>query len=128
MFDINQINSFESQNVVERVEQAKQISEELASTPHKEFLKKQNKKKKITKKQPKYSEKKIKQIIENSNRQLEGKDVKMEFEVFKLTNRVVIRLVDTTSNEIIKEISSEEALDSLVKNWGDVGNLIDMEG
>lgn len=128
MFEVNPINGIESQSIVDKVEQAKEISEELASTSHKNFLKKQEQKKRELKKHPKYSKKNIMEIIENSNRQFIEKNVKMKFEIHNFENRSVIRLVNQKSNEIVKEISSEEELDSLVKNWGDVGNLIDMEG
>ena len=52
----------------------------------------------------------------------------MEFEIYQLTNRLIIRLINTTNDEIVKEISSEELLDSIVSNWGIIGNLIDKEG
>ncbi|MBO0476945.1 flagellar protein FlaG [Vagococcus sp. DIV0080] len=127
MVDIPQIHSYEPQNVIEKIEQAGKISEHLENEPHQENLKRQKKKSESVQSH-KYSEDNIKQIIAISNRQLAEKDVKMEFEIYQLTNRLIIRLINTTNDEIVKEISSEELLDSIVSNWGIIGNLIDKEG
>ena len=127
MVDIPQIHSYEPQNVIEKIEQAGKISEHLENEPHQENLKRQKKKSERVQSH-KYSEDNIKQIIAISNRQLAEKDVKMEFEIYQLTNRLIIRLINTTNDEIVKEISSEELLDSIVSNWGIIGNLIDKEG
>lgn len=113
---------------IERVEQATNISSEYSSFHQQEFYRKKKIKKQDIKNKPKYSKQNLIEIIENTNRQFVKKNVKMKLEIHKLNNRIVIRLIDEKSKEIIKEIASEEVFDEVVSNWGIVGNLIDMKG
>lgn len=126
--DVHPINWLDSRSVVEKVEQANNVSSELSSSHQQEFYKQKKYKKQESNNKRRYSEKNLIEIIENTNRHFDEKNVKMKLEIHKLTNRLVIRLIDTKNDEIIKVISSEEVFDEIVSNWGIVGNLIDMEG
>ncbi len=126
--DVHPINWLDSRSVVEKVEQANNVSSELSSSHQQEFYKQKKYKKQESNNKHRYSEKNLIEIIENTNRHFDEKNVKMKLEIHKLTNRLVIRLIDTKNDEIIKVISSEEVFDEIVSNWGIVGNLIDMEG
>ena len=126
--DVHPINWLDSRSVVEKVEQANNVSSELSSSHQQEFYKQKKYKKQESNNKHRYSEKNLIEIIENTNRHFDEKNVKMKLEIHKLTNRLVISLIDTKNDEIIKVISSEEVFDEIVSNWGIVGNLIDMEG
>ncbi|MGF2054401.1 flagellar protein FlaG [Vagococcus fluvialis] len=126
--DVHPIDWLDSRSVVEKVEQANNVSSELSSSHQQEFYKQKKYKKQESNNKHRYSEKNLIEIIENTNRHFDEKNVKMKLEIHKLTNRLVIRLIDTKNDEIIKVISSEEVFDEIVSNWGIVGNLIDMEG
>ncbi|MEG0285264.1 MAG: flagellar protein FlaG [Vagococcus sp.] len=126
--EVNPINWLDSRSVVEKVEQTNSISSELSSMHQNDFYKKNKNKKHKYVHEPKYSEKTLMEIIEKTNRHFNENNVKMKLEIHKLTNRLVIRLIDTKSNEVIKDINSEEVFDEIVSNWGLIGNLIDMEG
>lgn len=126
--DVHPINWLDSRSVVEKVEQANNVSSELSSSHQQEFYKQKKYKKQESNNKHRYSEKNLIEIIENTNRHFDEKNVKMKLKIHKLTNRLVIRLINTKNDEIIKVISSEEVFDEIVSNWGIVGNLIDMEG
>jgi len=48
-----------------------------------------------------------------------------EFGFYENTNRIIIKIKDKTTNEVIKEIPSEKALDMLVKAWELAGMMVD---
>ena len=48
-----------------------------------------------------------------------------EFGFFEDTNRIIIKIKDKTTNEVIKEIPSEKALEILLKAWEASGMLVD---
>lgn len=129
MFNIPQIRFFDQKTIVEKVEQIQEVSRYMDNLSENNCLndnvQKENQK---SNKKGKYSEKNISEIIEKFNRQLASKGVKMDLGIHESTNRLVIKLIDIESNDTIKEIFSEELLDSVVKNWGIIGNLIDKEG
>ncbi len=130
MFDIPPIRSYDYKILAEKIEEIGGIAEFMENSSGNQVMERQGNKKNLyqEKEEPKYSQENLKEIIEKCNRQLELKGVKMELEVNKKNNRLVISLLDIKNNEIIKEIYSEELFDTIIKNWGIIGNLIDKEG
>lgn len=51
-----------------------------------------------------------------------------EFSYHEPSNRIIIKIKDKTTNEVIKEIPSEKALELLEKAWELAGILVDEKG
>lgn len=51
-----------------------------------------------------------------------------EFSYHEPSNRIIIKIKDKTTNEVIKEIPSEKALEMLEKAWELAGILVDEKG
>ena len=70
-----------------------------------------------------YSIEKIKKAIEKMNSQLPHSEAK--FGIHEATNRVMIKLVDKDTQEVIKEIPPEKTLDMIAKCMELAGVLVD---
>lgn len=66
---------------------------------------------------------KIKKAIEKMNSQLPNSEAK--FGIHEATNRVMIKLVDKDTQEVIKEIPPEKTLDMIAKCMEMAGVLVD---
>ena len=66
---------------------------------------------------------KIKKAIEQMNAQLPNSEAK--FGIHEATNRVMIKLVDKDTQEVIKEIPPEKTLDMIAKCMEMAGVLVD---
>ena len=68
---------------------------------------------------------KLKKAIEKMNEQLPNSEAK--FKIHEATNRVMIKLVDKDTQEVIKEIPPEKTLDILAKCMEIAGVLVDQK-
>lgn len=68
---------------------------------------------------------KLKKAIERMNEQLPNSEAK--FGIHEATNRVMIKLVDKDTQEVIKEIPPEKTLDMLAKSMEIAGVLLDQK-
>lgn len=68
---------------------------------------------------------KLKKAIEKMNEQLPNSEAK--FGIHEATNRVMIKLVDKDTQEVIKEIPPEKTLDMLAKSMEIAGVLLDQK-
>ena len=68
---------------------------------------------------------KLKKAIEKMNEQLPNSEAK--FGIHEATNRVMIKLVDKDTQEVIKEIPPEKTLDILAKCMEIAGVLVDQK-
>ncbi len=66
---------------------------------------------------------KIKKAIESLNKNLRNTECK--FGVHDETNRVVIRIVDKETKEVIKELPPEKTLEMISKVWELAGIMVD---
>ncbi|MHB8129446.1 MAG: flagellar protein FlaG [Mobilitalea sp.] len=71
------------------------------------------------------SEKQIKEAISKANNKLKGIRTRCEFSYHEETNRVSIKVLDKETQEIIREIPTEEALEMIEKMWEIAGLLVD---
>ena len=71
------------------------------------------------------SEKQIKEAISKANNKMKGIRTRCEFSYHEETNRVSIKVLDKETQEIIREIPTEEALEMIEKMWEIAGLLID---
>lgn len=65
----------------------------------------------------------IKKAVENLNKRINNSEVL--FGIHDETNRVVIKIVDKETKEVIKELPPEKTLDMIAKAWELAGLLVD---
>ncbi|MDF2944212.1 MAG: hypothetical protein K0S01_3070 [Herbinix sp.] len=71
------------------------------------------------------TEKQIKEAISKANNKLRGHRTRCEFSYHEETKRVSIKVLDRDTEEVIREIPPEEALEMLEKVWELAGILVD---
>ena len=71
------------------------------------------------------SEQKIKEAISKANNKMKVSRTRCEFSNHEETNSVSIKVLDKETQEVIREIPTEEALDMIERMWEIVGLLID---
>lgn len=69
--------------------------------------------------------KRIMNAVKQSNQKLKDAGMGWEFNYQRETERVSIKLVDRETNEVIREIPSEETIKILEKLWNMTGILLD---
>ena len=67
----------------------------------------------------------IKMAVDDANRALQFLNTRLQFSVHEETNQIMVKVIDETNGEIIREIPPEKLLDALAKMWELVGILID---
>ena len=65
----------------------------------------------------------IKRAVEDLNKKM--KHTSCEFGIHESTNRVMIKIVDNDTKEVIKEFPPEETLDMIAKVWEVAGLMVD---
>lgn len=65
----------------------------------------------------------IKKAVEDLNKKMGSSEV--QFGIHEATNRVMIKIVDKETKEIIKELPAEKTLDMIAKAWEMAGILVD---
>ena len=71
------------------------------------------------------SEKVLIDAIERANKSLTGTNRRFEISVHEKTNDIMVKVIDTESNEVIREIPPEKILDLVAKLWELAGILMD---
>ena len=65
----------------------------------------------------------IKRAVEDLNKKM--KHTSCEFGIHESTNRLMIKIVDNDTKEVIKEFPPEETLDMIAKVWEVAGLMVD---
>lgn len=73
--------------------------------------------------QPSQNTEQLKKAVENFNRKMG--DSEAIFGIHDETNRIVIKIVDKETKEVIKELPPEKTLDMIAKAWELAGLLVD---
>lgn len=73
-------------------------------------------------------QKQIQSEISKANSQLKIRNTKCEFKYYDDINRVAIKVLDSETNEIIREIPPEDAIELIQKLWEFAGLLYDEKG
>lgn len=73
--------------------------------------------------QPSQNTEQLKKAVENINKRMKNSEVL--FGIHDETNRVVIKIVDKETKEVIKELPPEKTLDMIAKAWELAGLLVD---
>lgn len=71
------------------------------------------------------SDKEIQAAIEVANKQARYRQTNAQFAYHEDSKRISIKIVDNTTNEVIKEIPSEETLEMISRLWDLVGMVVD---
>lgn len=82
---------------------------------------------KIESKEPKKTmkEEDFFRMVQDANEQLKVYDRRLEFSIHDETHRIMVKVIDTTDDSVIREIPSEKALDMLAYAWKVSGILLD---
>lgn len=74
---------------------------------------------------PYLGEEEIIRAIEKANSTLRGVDKRFEFSIHEGTREIMVKVIDDTTDEVIREIPPEKILDMVAKIWELVGILVD---
>ena len=72
-----------------------------------------------------YSEEEAIELIEKANNQFVAYDRKFEFSIHEKTRQIMIKVLDSTTNEVIKELPPEKVLDIVAGIWEVAGIMVD---
>lgn len=70
-------------------------------------------------------ETKLIDAIEKANKSIDMYNRKLEFSIHDKTKEIMVKVIDTETDEIIKEIPSEKILDMVARLWDLAGIMID---
>ena len=73
----------------------------------------------------KYSEEEVIDFIEKANDQFVAYDRKFEFSIHEKTKQIMVKILDSTTNEVIKELPPEKVLDIVAGLWEVAGIIVD---
>ncbi|MGI6227672.1 MAG: flagellar protein FlaG [Peptococcales bacterium] len=71
------------------------------------------------------SEEEIIKAIEAANRHFEVYDKRLEFSIHEKTKEIIVKIVDSKNDEVIKEIPSQKILDMIANMMELAGLLVD---
>ncbi|MBM7582630.1 flagellar protein FlaG [Caldicoprobacter guelmensis] len=63
--------------------------------------------------------------VKQVNKALEGTNRRFEYSIHEQTNTIVIKVIDTETNEVIREIPPEKILNLIAKLWELAGIIVD---
>lgn len=70
-------------------------------------------------------EQKFIEAIERANKSLRGVDKRFEFSIHEGTKKIMVKVINEETNEVIKEIPPEKILDLVAQIWELAGILVD---
>ncbi len=71
------------------------------------------------------SERVVIEAIQKANKAISGGNRRFEFSIHDKTNEIVVKVFDTDTNELIREIPNEKVLDMVAKMCEMAGILVD---
>lgn len=71
------------------------------------------------------SEKEVIELIEKANDTLNLRYTNLQFSIHEKTHEIMVKVVDSESGEIIREIPPEKVLDAVAKMWEIAGIILD---
>ncbi|OLS03782.1 flagellar protein FlaG [Tissierella creatinophila] len=75
-----------------------------------------------------FSREDLEKAVEDANHIIFKDDKRFEFKMHERTGRMMVKLIDKETDEIIKEIPPEKILDLVASIWDLVGILVDERG
>lgn len=73
----------------------------------------------------KFTEDEIISTIEKANEEFVAYDRRFEFSIHEQTKKIMVKIIDVTNDEIIREIPPEKILDLVAAIWDMAGILVD---
>ncbi|MFT9456447.1 MAG: flagellar protein FlaG [Liquorilactobacillus hordei] len=70
----------------------------------------------------------LEQAVDEMNKHLLGRDVRMRFRVHKTTGRTYVQLINMKNDDVIKEIPPTKMLDVIGSIWKQMGIVVDKKG
>ena len=71
------------------------------------------------------SEKIVIEAIEKANKAISGPNTRFEYSIHEQTKEIMLRVIDSDTNKIIREIPPEKILDMVAKLWELAGIIVD---
>lgn len=71
------------------------------------------------------SEKIVIDAIEKANKAISGASRRFEFSIHEKTKAIMIKVLDSDTNQVIREIPPEKILDMVAKMWEMAGLIVD---
>ena len=71
------------------------------------------------------SERDVLKAVENANRALVFHNTQLEFSIHEQTKEIMVKVIDSNTKEIIREIPNEKILDMVAKLWELAGIFVD---
>lgn len=71
------------------------------------------------------SERVVIEAIEKANKAISGGNRRFEFSIHEKTNEIIVKVIDSETNELIREIPNEKILDMVAKMWEMAGIMVD---
>ncbi len=106
--------------------QRSEISHSEKVSPEKADMVKQSKGKEEQAAYP--GERKLIEAIEKANPNLMGASTNLEFSIHKDTKQIMVKIIDSETEEVLKEIPSEKVLDMVANMMEKSGFFIDKRG
>ena len=75
--------------------------------------------------QNKVSEAFIKKAVDKANQTMQDQGRSLEFKIHEKTNEVIVKIIDTSTKEVIREIPSEKILDMFANMLELAGLIVD---
>lgn len=72
-----------------------------------------------------FSEQDVIKIIEKANKDFVTYDRKFEFSIHEATKQIMVKIIDVTTDEVIRELPPEKILDMVAAIWEAVGIIVD---
>lgn len=74
------------------------------------------------------SERQIQDAVDSTNKELTKLETNLRFSVHKKTRQIVVKIIDTNTQEVIKEVPSEKILDMVASMMERAGLILDRKG
>lgn len=71
------------------------------------------------------SDKVVIEAIERANEAISVANKKFEYSIHEKTNEIMVKVIDSNTNKVIREIPPEKILDMVAKMWEMAGILVD---
>lgn len=73
----------------------------------------------------KFSEQDVIDVIQRANKEFVVYDRKFEFSIHEKTKQIMVKVIDATTDEVIRELPPEKVLDMVAAIWEVVGIIVD---
>lgn len=71
------------------------------------------------------SDKVVIDAIQKANKAIMGANTRFEFSIHEKTKEIVVKVINSDTNEVIREIPNEKILDMVAKMWEMAGLIVD---